>query len=153
MPARLALAIPSAWRSRRTSVSKAAKTASMPKKARPAEVEVSTCCSSTLRLAPAPSISWAMLARSRIERPRRSRRVTTSVSTLAQDVQHLGQLIPVVALGAGGLFLEDHMHASPAQRLLLHGEVLINARYARISQQLAHRGPPMRHQGMPRHVL
>src|SRR5262249_20787390 len=74
LPPLLALAIPSAWRSRRTSVSKAANTASMPKKARPAEVEVSTCCSSTLRLAPAASISCAMLARSRMERPRRSPR-------------------------------------------------------------------------------
>src|SRR5262249_19126372 len=137
---RLALAIPSAWRSRRTSVSNAAKTASMPKKARPAEVEVSTCCSSTLRLAPAPSISWAMLARSRMERPRRSRRVTTSVSPLAQHVQHLCQLIPVVALGARDLLLEDHLRASVAQRLPLHRQVLIDARHARIAQQLAHNG-------------
>jgi hypothetical protein len=53
----IAMAMPSSWRSRRTSVSKAAKTASMPKNARPAAVEVSTLCSMTLRCASACSIS------------------------------------------------------------------------------------------------
>ena len=56
----IAMAMPSSWRSRRTSVSKAAKTAGMPKNARPAALEVSTLCSMTLRCAPACSISWGL---------------------------------------------------------------------------------------------
>src|SRR5262245_49790735 len=62
---------------------------------------------------------------------------------IAQAVQHLAQLLALVAFPAGDLLLEDRLHASLAQRLLLHGEVLVDARYARISQQLAHGGPPM----------
>jgi hypothetical protein len=82
----------------------------------------------TLRWVPACSISWAILARSRIERPSRSRRVDYERIAFAKNRECLLQFGATVALNAARLLLEDGIHPGALQHLALQSEVLVHGR-------------------------
>src|SRR5262249_51412490 len=124
LPSLRALALghrdPSSWR--RTSVSKAAKAASIPKNARPAAVEVSAFCSRTLRCGPAIDLvsdvgKIAQRAAKAVE-ARHDKHLA-----FAQDGEPLLQLRPALALCSASRLLEACVYTSAVQCLVLNGRV------------------------------